>query len=165
MTPKLRTLGIVFGTVIPLDQLTKYWVATSVSPWEPISVIDGLFRITHSRNPGAAFGLAQNLPVWVFVGLTFVALWMILSFYRGLAADDHRQAISLGLILAGALGNLIDRLTRGEVVDFLQFDFGIFIFPDFNVADSAIVIGVGLLLFEALTQRTREKVSDEIDGA
>ncbi len=165
MTPKLRTLGIVFGAVIPLDQLTKYWVATSVSPWEPISVIDGLFRITHSRNPGAAFGLAQNLPVWVFVGLTFVALWMILSFYRGLAADDHRQAISLGLILAGALGNLIDRLTRGEVVDFLQFDFGIFIFPDFNVADSAIVIGVGLLLLEAFTQRTREKVSDEIDGA
>ena len=90
---------------------------------------------------------------------------MILSFYRGLAADDHRQAISLGLILAGALGNLIDRLTRGEVVDFLQFDFGIFIFPDFNVADSAIVIGVGLLLLEAFTQRTREKVSDEIDGA
>ncbi|MEE8313221.1 MAG: signal peptidase II [Myxococcota bacterium] len=165
MTPKLRTLGIVICTVIPLDQLTKYWVATSVSPWEPISVIDGLFRITHSRNPGAAFGLAQNLPVWVFVGLTLVALWMILSFYRGLEADDHLQATSLGLILAGALGNLSDRLVRGEVVDFLQFDFGIFIFPDFNVADSAIVIGVGLLLLEALTQHTRAKVSDETDGA
>ena len=163
-TPKLYTLAAVLAAIVPLDQLTKYWVATNVSPWEPITVIDGLLKITHARNPGAVFGLAQELPVWVFVLLTVAALWLIGSFYRSLKADDQRQALSLGLILAGALGNLIDRLTRGEVVDFLQFDLRLFVFPDFNVADSAIVVGVGLLLLEMLSQPADEKVPGESDG-
>ena len=163
-TPKLYTLAAVLAAIVPLDQLTKYWVATNVSPWEPITVIDGLLKITHARNPGAVFGLAQELPVWVFVLLTVAALWLIGSFYRSLEADDQRQALSLGLILAGALGNLIDRLTRGEVVDFLQFDLRLFVFPDFNVADSAIVVGVGLLLLEMLSQPADEKVPGESDG-
>ncbi len=164
MTPKLRILGITLAVIVPLDQLTKYWVVKSVSPWEPISVLDGLFRITHARNPGAVFGLAQGLPVWVFVALTLVALWMIGSFYRSVEADDRKQAAALGLILSGALGNLIDRLVRGEVIDFLQFDLRLFVFPDFNVADSAIVIGVGLLLLHVLTQQTGEKASGETEG-
>ena len=160
LSPKLYTLAAVLAVIIPLDQLTKYWVATHVSPWEPITVIDGLLRITHARNPGAVFGLAQELPVWIFVLLTVAALGLIGSFYRSLEADDQRQALSLGLILAGAIGNLIDRLTRGEVVDFVQFDLGLFVFPDFNVADSAIVIGVGLLLLEMLSQQASQKVPE-----
>ncbi len=165
MTPKLRTLLIALAVIVPLDQLTKLWVVRSVSPWEPITLIEGLFRITHARNPGAAFGLAQDLPVWIFIALTGVALWMITSFYRSLQADDVRQAVSLGLILGGALGNLVDRLARGEVIDFLQFDLQLFIFPDFNVADSAIVIGVALLLLEVLMQQSRGKVSaEEVSG-
>lgn len=163
MTPKLRTLCLALGVIVPVDQLTKYWIVSHVSPWEPITVIEGLFHITHARNPGAAFGLAQELPVWVFVGLTFLALWMILSFYRSLEPADVRQASALGLILGGAIGNLIDRLVRGEVVDFLQFDLHLFVFPDFNVADSAIVIGVGLLLLDLLFRGEAHHVAgDEV---
>jgi signal peptidase II len=71
---------------------------------------------------------------------------LIFSFYRQLSAHDRISAIALGLILGGAIGNLIDRLLRQAVVDFLRFDFGFFTYPDFNIADSAIVIGVGCLL-------------------
>ncbi len=164
LSPKLYTLAAVLAVIVPLDQLTKYWVATNVSPWEPITVIEGFLKITHARNPGAVFGLAQELPVWIFIALTVVALLLIGSFYRSLEAGDQRQAISLGLILAGALGNLVDRLARGEVIDFVQFDLGLFVFPDFNVADSAIVIGVGLLLLDMAMQPAGERVPGESDG-
>jgi signal peptidase II len=164
VTPKLKTLLLLVAIVWPLDQLSKYLVSTHVQPWEPISVISGFFRITHSRNPGAALGMAQDVHIGVFIGLTFVALLLIGSFFRQIAADDRLSALSLGLIVAGAVGNLTDRIFRQEVIDFLQFDFGLFIFPDFNVADSAIVIGVGLLLLDVLTQEAEEGVSRESDG-
>jgi signal peptidase II len=163
VTPKLRTLLILVGVVLPLDQLTKLWVATHVSPVAPIQVIPGFFSITHARNPGAALGLLQNVPVLFFIGLTLLALGLIASFYRKVDPLDRLSATSLGLVLAGALGNLIDRVFRGEVVDFLQFDLGLFIFPDFNVADSAIVIGVGLLLLDIVASETEEGVREETE--
>jgi len=126
-------------------------------------VIDGFFRITHARNPGAALGLFQDLPIWVFIVLTLVALGFILSFYRQLASEDMFSATALALILGGAIGNLIDRATLGEVVDFLQFDLKLFIFPDFNVADSAIVVGVGLLLLDAVAADSAQG-TDEVGG-
>jgi signal peptidase II len=150
MSPKFKALLIIVAVVLPLDYLTKLWVVNHVSPFEPIVVIDGFFRITHARNPGMALGLLQDVSVWVFVALTVVALVMILSFFRRVPSDDVLSAGALGLITAGALGNLIDRVVRQEVVDFLQFDLGLFIFPDFNVADSAIVIGVVLLLLDVV---------------
>ncbi len=158
MTPKLRTLLVLVVLVVPLDQLTKSWVAASIPYGGWVDVIPGFFKITHARNPGAALGLAPDVPVAVFIVLTFVALGLIASFYRRLEPDDRLSAVSLGLILAGALGNLIDRVWHGEVVDFLQFDLGLFIFPDFNVADSAIVIGVALLLIDVVTQETERSV-------
>ena len=156
MTPKLKALLTVMVVILPLDQLTKYWIATNVSPHAPIRVIEGFFSITHARNPGAALGLAQDVPVFVFIVLTCVALGLIGSFYRKVSPADSLSGTALGLILAGAIGNLVDRVLRGEVVDFLQFDLGLFIFPDFNVADSAIVIGVGLLLLDVVTSETEE---------
>jgi signal peptidase II len=164
MSPKVRTLIALLVSVVLLDQLTKGWIANYVSPFEPITVIEGFFRITHSRNPGAAFGLAQSMHVSVFVALTILALALIGSFFRQIAADDRLSATSLGLIMAGAIGNLIDRVTRGEVVDFLQFDLGLFIFPDFNVADSAICIGVALLLLDVVVQEAEESVGRPVDG-
>lgn len=161
MTPKLRTLLVIVAVVLPLDQLSKLWIATNVSPSAPIRVIPGFFSITHARNPGAALGLLQNVPVLFFIGLTVMALALIFSFYRKVEAGDRLSATSLGLVLAGALGNLVDRVFRGEVVDFLQFDLGLFIFPDFNVADSAIVIGVALLLLDVVASETEESVSEE----
>src|SRR4030095_14927838 len=113
------------AVVVPLDQLTKSLVVAYVergSYWAPIAALDGFFRVTHARNPGAALGFAQGLPVYVFVALTLVALVMITSFFRRIEPHDRLSAVSLGLIISGALGNAIDRIARGgEVVDFLQF--------------------------------------------
>jgi len=163
MTPKLRTLLALMAVIVPLDQLTKSLVVTYVergSYWAPIAALDGFFRITHARNPGAALGLAQGVPVFVFVTLTIVALVMIGSFFRRIEPHDRLSAVSLGLIVSGALGNVIDRIARGgEVVDFLQFNLGLFIFPDFNVADTAISIGVALLLLDVVTHETEQGVT------
>ena len=137
----------MIAVIVPLDQLTKFLVIENVERGGyavPFAALDGFFRITHSRNPGAALGLAQNVHVYFFVALTLVALALIASFFRRIDANDRLSAVSLGLIVAGAIGNLLDRVVRGEVIDFLQFNLGLFIFPDFNVADSAIVIGVAL---------------------
>jgi len=157
MTPKLRTLLTLIAVIVPLDQLTKSLVVAYVergSYWAPIASLENFFRVTHARNPGGALGLAQGLPVYVFVALTSVALIMIGSFFRRIEPRDRLSAVSLGLIVSGALGNLIDRVARGgEVVDFLQFNLGLFVFPDFNVADSAITIGAGLLILDSFHQR------------
>jgi signal peptidase II len=158
MTPKLRTLLGVIAVVLPLDQLTKLLVTSNLEPGDyvaPFATLDGFFHITHSRNPGAALGLAQSLNGYVFVALSFVALGLLVSFFRRLPATDRLSALSLGLIIAGAIGNnWCDRVFRGEVIDFLQFDLGLFIFPTFNVADSAIVIGVALLMLDTVTRET-----------
>ena len=172
MSPKLRTLLILIAVIVPLDQFTKYLVVSHVEQGGyvvPFAALDGFFRITHSRNPGAALGLAQNVHVYFFVALTLVALGLIGSFFRRIEAGDRLSAVSLGLIVSGAMGNLLDRIVRGEVIDFLQFNLGLFIFPDFNVADSAIVIGVALLLLDVVTQETESGVAakgapDERDG-
>jgi signal peptidase II len=164
MSPKLRTLLVLIAVIVPIDQLTKFLVVTHVERGSyavPIAALDGFFHITHSRNPGAALGLAQNVHVYFFVALTLVALGLIGSFFRRIDAADRLSAVSLGLIVSGAIGNLFDRVVRGEVIDFLQFNLGLFIFPDFNVADSAIVIGVALLLLDVVTQETEGGVSSK----
>jgi signal peptidase II len=164
MTPKLRTLLVPIAILVPLDQLTKVWVASSIPYGGRIEVIEGFFAITHARNPGAVLGLAQDVPMIFFIGLTLVALGLIISFFRRVEPADRLSALSLGMILAGALGNLIDRVLRAEVIDFLQFDLGLFVFPDFNVADSAIVIGVALLLLDLVTQEAETGASEESDA-
>lgn len=154
VSPKLHGLVWPVLVLVPLDQLTKLWVASRIVHGSKTAVIDGFFWISHARNPGGALGLFQSVPVAVFIGLTLVALLLIWSFYRRVEADDRFSATALGLILAGAIGNLIDRVVRGEVVDFLKFNLGLFEFPDFNVADSAIVIGAGLLLLDLFASET-----------
>jgi signal peptidase II len=118
-------------------------------------VIEGFFYITHVRNTGAAFGLFSDGPLAVrltfFVSVSVVAVGIIISFFKKLSPGDRLAALALGLILGGALGNLVDRIFRHEVVDFLHFRLWRgYSWPDFNVADSAIVIGVALLLLELL---------------
>ena len=170
MSPKLRTLLILIAVIVPLDQLTKYLVVTNIEHGSyavPIAALDGFLRFTHSRNPGAALGLAQGVHVYFFVALTLVALGLIGSFFRRIEPNDRLSAVSLGLIVSGAMGNLLDRIIRGEVIDWAQFNLGLFIFPDFNVADSAIVIGVALLLLDVVTQETEGSVTpkpEERDG-
>jgi signal peptidase II len=125
-------------------------------------VIDGFFYITHVRNTGAAFGLFSDAPqiprLTFFISVSLVAVGIIISFYRKLSPGDRLAALALGLILGGALGNLSDRIFRQEVVDFLHFRlWGGYAWPDFNVADSAIVLGVGLLVLELLASEGEQR--------
>ena len=147
MSPKLRIFLLIAVVVVILDQLTKYWVVSSIGLHEAVPVIDGFFSITHVLNRGIVFGLFQGGYVAIFLLLTVVAVGLIGTFYRQLPSTDLLSTGALGLILGGAIGNGIDRLARQAVVDFLHFELGMFTYPDFNVADSCIVIGVGLLLF------------------
>ena len=156
MSPRIRLLLAITPAIVLLDQLTKAWITANVQPHRPIDVIEGFFKITHARNPGAALGLFQGAPWWVFVVLTCVAVGLIAHYYRQIRPDDKLSGTALALILGGAFGNLIDRVRQHEVVDFLQFDLGLFIFPDFNVADSAIVVGVGLLLLDAVITESEQ---------
>lgn len=155
MPPKTRIFAVAAIVSALLDQATKIAIDTQLDFTARIPVIDGFFYITHVRNPGAAFGLfADSAPfirVTLFIGITLVAIAMIFGFQRKLAPGDRFSALSLGLILGGAVGNLIDRVFRGEVVDFLHFRlWGGYQWPDFNLADSFIVVGVALLVIELL---------------
>ena len=155
MTPKTKIFLGASLIVAVLDQATKLWIASTMSFADRVPVIDGFFYITNVRNRGAAFSLFSEAPAPVrltlFIGITLVAIALIVSFYRRLAPGDRLSALSLGMILGGAVGNLIDRMLRGEVVDFLHFRlWGGYEWPDFNLADSAIVVGVAFLVVELL---------------
>jgi signal peptidase II len=155
MVPKAKLFLGALGIALPLDQLTKLWVSSSLTYADQVKVIDGFFYITHVRNPGAAFSLLAESPEpfrrIFFVGVTLLAIVLIISFFRRLAPGDRLAALALGLVLGGAVGNLIDRLRLGEVVDFLHFRlWSGYSWPDFNLADSFIVVGVTLLVLELL---------------
>lgn len=162
MAPKLRWFVGCLLVALPLDQLTKLWIASNLSYSDRLTVVEGFFYITHVRNPGAAFGLfASADATWrltFFIGVGLVAIAIIFSFYRKLAPGDRLSAAALGLILGGAVGNLIDRIAYGEVVDFLHFRLWQgYVWPDFNFADTTIVIGVGLLILELLATEGEQR--------
>ncbi len=158
MTPKLRVLVATLLCTVPSDQLSKAWVSSNIavgSLTDRIPVVDGFFFIAHVRNPGAAFGLlsdwSSHWRLVVFLVVSSVAIAVISSFYRGLAPGDRFNSLALGLIMGGAIGNLIDRVLRGEVVDFLHFRlWGEHSWPDFNLADTFIVVGASTLMLELL---------------
>ena len=170
MQPTLKAFLGAFAVAFPLDQATKYWVSSAVAYGDRVTVIDGFFYITHVRNPGAAFGLFVDLPpelrVPLFVGVGLLALGIIISFYRSLAPGDRFTALTLGLILGGALGNLTDRVLRGEVVDFLHFRlWSGYSWPDFNLADSFIVVGVALLLLQLMAAEGESRAERSAEQA
>ncbi len=162
MTPKLRVALTAFGISLPLDQLTKHLVNENMSYSDRIEVIEGFFYLTHVRNPGAAFGLFADaeptLRIGFFLVVSVIAIGIIVSFLRQLAPGDRLSALALGLILGGAVGNLIDRIRFQEVVDFLHFIlWGGYSWPDFNLADTFIVVGVGILVLELIAAEGEER--------
>ncbi|HKA14768.1 MAG TPA: signal peptidase II [Myxococcota bacterium] len=166
MTPKQTFALGAFGISLPLDLLTKWIVERNLSYADHVPVIEGFFYLTHVRNPGAAFGLfADGDPrtrLFVFLAVSIAAVLIILSFFRQLAPGDRLSALALGLILGGAVGNLLDRIFRGEVVDFLHFKLWRgYTWPDFNLADSFIVVGVGLLILELLASEGEDRAATE----
>ena len=162
MTPKLRIFSVALVVSLLLDQATKIWIVQSLSYADRLTVIENFFYITHVRNPGAAFGMLANSPetfrLTFFISVTLVAIALIISFYRRLAPGDRLSALALGLILGGAAGNLIDRVVYREVIDFLHFRlWSGYSWPDFNLADSFIVVGVALLFLELLATEGEQR--------
>ncbi len=144
--------------VFVLDQLTKGWIQRMPS-YDSITVIPHFFSLVHLENSGAAFGILQNSTspwkVLLLVGFSLLALIVVFAMiWRN--RNNLLTSISLGLIFGGACGNLFDRLVRGSVVDFLLFYVRQWEWPAFNVADSAIVIGASLLVWEILSTRQQE---------
>lgn len=151
----MRKLQFVIAlSVVILDRITKKVIGDKLGLHESIPVIPGFFRITHVENRGAAFGLFADSPsqwkIAVLVLFSIVALAIVVAMLWRNSHSMNTTAIALSLILGGALGNLWDRLVSGKVVDFLLFYIRQYQWPAFNVADSAIVIGAGLLVLEIL---------------
>ncbi|GIP01874.1 lipoprotein signal peptidase [Paenibacillus lautus] len=149
-----------------IDQGTKYLIATKLELYEQIPVIGDFFLITSSRNRGAAFGILQD-QLWFFIIVTLIVVGGIVWYLQKVSKEGRKLLpTALALVLGGALGNFIDRLIMGEVVDFLQFNFGSYTFPIFNIADSCIVIGVGLIILDTLLEGRREKMqtTSEVSG-
>jgi signal peptidase II len=152
---KYAWVGSIVGTVLVLDLITKQLIQTRVRLHDVIPVIPGFFNITHVRNKGAAFGILSNLPeVWrsaFFIIVTLVAVAAIIALI--LKTHERLSVYAFSLIAAGAVGNLIDRIRYGEVVDFIQWYVKSYTWPSFNVADSAITIGVVLLASDMLFRK------------
>lgn len=156
-TRKYLRLLLIAGAVIILDQITKAVILNAMPLFESIPVIPGLFSITHIQNPGGAFGLLADHPLWirkgVFLVLSTVAVVAVLYFHHQTPRTHPWLASGLALIFGGAVGNLIDRFRFGKVVDFLDFYIGTAHWPAFNVADSAITVGVGIFLLHIVLNR------------
>lgn len=147
---KYLILLTVSGAIIALDQWTKMYVHTHFQLGEQVVVIADYFNLGYVRNTGAAFGILrtahEDFRSLFFLSMPPVALIIILFILRGVQATDRIQILALSLIFGGAIGNYIDRLRFGYVIDFLEFHWqNKYTWPNFNVADSAIVIGVGIL--------------------
>jgi len=139
--------------ILTADQISKVWVVQNLpfgSPFDPIPWLRPLLSFTYVTNTGVAFGLFPQLGD-VFTFLAAAVIVAILLFQRSLPPEDWATHLALGLQVGGALGNLLDRIFRGSVVDFLDVNFWPFAqWPVFNFADSAIVVGVGILLLNTL---------------
>lgn len=175
--------NVVFATVtllgLALDQATKLWIVANVQEGgQEIKVIPGLFSIVHRQNPGAAFGMFREWEYrhWLFIAFTAVAGVVIVDLFRRLPKTDRFMSATLGLILSGAVGNAIDRVHKQTVTDFLKVytdipslqawlvsTFGTNEWPSFNVADSALVVGVLMYLFHQLFLEERTGQADDVE--
>jgi len=140
--------------ILLLDQWTKSMVVQKLPLYQRVNVIQGFFNLTHVRNTGGAFGIfggeKGGLGSILFVVVSLIAIGAIVFLFVKIKENEKTLALSFSLILSGAVGNLIDRLRYGEVVDFLDFHLSTYHWPAFNVADSAICIGIGLMALELL---------------
>lgn len=131
--------------VLMIDQGTKFIVKNSMTIYDSIPLIPNIFHLTYIENPGAAFGLLANQRVF-FIVITSVILIAVIYFYYQLKGEHILLRIALGMVVGGAIGNLIDRLRMGMVIDFFDFR----IWPVFNIADSAIVLGMIYISYQLL---------------
>ncbi len=151
MRRSLLRLALVAGAVVAADQWTKHWATHALAYRPPVEVVGTLVRLTYTRNSGVAFGIGAGtgFPYYIFSILAALAILGLLL--RGRITDRPRQW-ALSLIFGGAIGNLIDRVTSGEVVDFILLSWKSWSFPVFNLADTSVTAGV--VLFALVAVRT-----------
>jgi signal peptidase II len=149
--------------VIAIDRLTKWTISRRLSMHDGIQVIPGFFRIIHTENPGAAFGIFADSPsqwkLGMLIGFSIIALVIVSGLLWKNSHTMTSTGVGLALILGGAVGNLWDRLVSHQVVDFLLFYVGPHQWPAFNVADSAIVVGAALLVIEIVFAKSPSQQS------
>ncbi|WP_028777127.1 signal peptidase II [Shimazuella kribbensis] len=150
--------------IIALDQLSKWWIVNHMELYQSISVISDFFYITSHRNRGAAFGILQN-QTWLFIVVTSCVVIAIIVFMMKMKKETVLTKTALSFVLGGAIGNFLDRVRTGEVVDFFHFQFGAYHFPIFNVADSAICVGVVLFLLANLLDAKKEQYKSSVGDA
>jgi signal peptidase II len=154
--PDARRSGLTWlwlaGVVLLLDQLTKLAVINQLAAYVDVIAVTGFFNLVHVHNTGAAFSLFADQPGWqrgFFIGVAGIATVVILYLLRK-TRERRMFSIALALILGGAIGNVIDRILYGHVIDFLDVHAAGWHWPAFNVADSAITIGAALLIWDGL---------------
>ena len=156
---------LIATAVFGLDRITKGIIKEHLSAWDTLTVIPRFFNIVHAENPGVAFGfLADVSGAWrniVLIGLSVVVLVFISTLlwrpWQSSIAQSWLVRVGLALVLGGALGNLYDRVANGTVTDFVEVYAGNHYFPAFNVADSSITVGAGLLLLDMWRSRERKR--------
>ena len=163
MKIKYLTLFLLANVLILVDQYSKFLVITHLPLYHSIEVIEGVFNLTHIRNPGVAFGLFAGLEsqykAWIFVFISTVAIIAILVIYHHTPKEHRMVLIALILILSGAIGNVIDRIVYQEVIDFLDIFYEGYHWPAFNFADSCISIGVGLMILDLFQKHPKQLLS------
>jgi len=148
-----------------LDQVTKTMIIARFARSESLTVIPGFFELFHTHNKAAAFGLFHGNPVVFFLVVNILAVSFIFYYFFKLERHDVLLAGSLAMILGGALGNALDRVRHGYVIDFLRFYIGKYDWPTFNVADIAIVCGVALFAIDMLRQERQQRTANPTQGA
>jgi len=147
-------LILVSGCVVFVDQISKYMIKINVALYDTIIVIEKFFNITHILNPGGAFGFfasqSPEIRKFIFLFLSSIIALFVLWVYKKCASEFVFLSYGLALIFGGAMGNLIDRFRYGKVVDFLDFYMGSAHWPAFNIADSAISVGMGILIYSII---------------
>ena len=165
MSHKIKLIGLTLTLILVLDQGTKIIVDRTIPLHHSIPVIDNLFNLTHIRNTGAAFGILAGRSGWVrssfLLFFSIVAMGFIIVLLRRLPENEKTLTIALSFILGGAIGNLLDRLLYGEVIDFLDFYWSRYHWPAFNAADSFITVGVFLTLFCLIQYKDKDPFAAE----
>ncbi|MFO7820899.1 MAG: signal peptidase II [Lentisphaeria bacterium] len=150
--------ALIAGLIAILDQATKILVIEFINRAEHIVIVPGFFHLVHYRNTGAAWGMFKGQSL--LLGILSVLILLVMTWqFRNLADRLPERSISLALIEGGIIGNVFDRLLRGEVVDFLHFFYGKFQWPAFNVADAAITCGVVIFVASTLLRSQHEQSS------
>ncbi|MBN2114276.1 MAG: signal peptidase II [Acidimicrobiia bacterium] len=157
---------LVAAAIVLVDQLTKWWVVAAMQIGETQSLVPGVLYLQRVENSGAAFGLLPGAGSFIALGAVAAAVVIVLVVHR---LEGRLETVAMGLVLGGAVGNLIDRLLRGpglldgKVVDFARFDFWES-FPAFNVADSGITVGAGLAIIAAFVLSRKPTTDAPADG-